>query len=247
MKYLLLCCCFFSAIAQASAAIEKDTADATAVPENIFYYPREIVHWNVKKGTSRKSTLFIRQADKHPIKIKRVKTSNEYIHAKISRSGGKEYKTYSIDIDLSKNAPVGSVEGMVSILTDHPLTPELNIPIFWNVLDDMEVDPPAFGVRLTRGTRNAGGVIKIASLTQEKFTIKKIDVLFPGVTTDIKPMKECCGYYIAVLVSDPEFKIRKSEQSSFVIHTTHKKQKMIVVPLMVTAPTISAPESPVKK
>lgn len=228
-------------ISTASAGFVDNSPAKNGVEESIYYYPREVIFWNVAQGSDRKKTIFIRQGDQHPLNILDVKSENKNIGVGIVGSGGKDRKIFSVDVHLLNTVGSGSMEGVVKILTDHPLMPELAIPVFWNVLADMVVDPPAFGVRLTRGKRQVGGVIKIASTSGEKFSIDKVDALLPGVKTDIRPMEECCGYYLAVLVSDPEFKFRRSQESSLVIHTSHEQQQMLVVPMMVTAPDIADP------
>lgn len=204
--------------------------------EGVFYYPREIVFWNVTEGENRENTVFVRQGDDHPLKIIKVATNSKFLTAEIIKSSGKDYKSYSVKVSLDKNTPKGTIETKLVMTTDHPSKPEIIVPIYLNVLDGLKIDPPAFSVKLTRTKREVGGVMALSSTRGEMFNIDKIDVKFPWVITDVKPMKECCGYYIAVLVSDTGFNIRKTEQSSFVIHTDHDKQKMLVVPFMITAP-----------
>ncbi len=218
-------------------------APATQLPQNayIHHYPTQVVFWNVAQGSERKKRIALRQADQHPLKILDVVSENKNIDVTLINSGGKERETFFLDVHLKQAQAPGSVETRVKVLTDHPLMPELIIPVYWNVLAGMQVDPPAFGVRLTRSQREAGGVIQISSTQQKAFTLDKVDVLLPGVITDVRPMPECCGYYIAVLVSDPEYRFRQSEESSMVIHTSDEQQKMIVVPIMVTAPVLAPP------
>ena len=217
----------------------EENAEKAAQQAHIYYYPREVIFWNVAQGDERKKRISLRQADQHPLSILDVMSENKNVEVKLTHSGGKDRKIFSLDVHLKHTDTPGSVETQIKVLTDHPLMPELIIPVYWNVLAGMQVDPPAFGVRLTRSQREAGGVIQISSAKQKTFTIDKIDVLLPGVTTDIRPMPECCGYYIAVLVSDPKYRFRKSEESSMVIHTSDEEQKMIVIPVMVTAPVLA--------
>ncbi len=248
MKKLAVSFALFFLCSFQSVLADEAVAQASASPAqkaSIFYYPRELEFWNVGLGDSRTAAIRVMQADAHPLSIHRIKTTSPYLSANLSQSGGTQRRTYSIDVTLEDNTPKGASEAQINILTDHPVNPEVTINVYWNVLDRFVVDPPEFGVRLTRSTRNAGGVIKVSSRTNQPFTIENVTSIYPGVMTDVKPMDECCGYYIAVLVSDPTFNTRQSERSTLVIHTDDEDQKMIVIPLMITAPMLAAPEQAV--
>jgi hypothetical protein len=218
--------------------VEPAPAPPTGM-EHILYFPEQLIFWNVAAGSKRTAAIHLRQNDEHLFNVESIESTSEYVKAKLANTGGEDRRVFTIDINLSSGAPPGIQQGMVSIKTDHPDKPSISVPISWNVLDGVTVDPPAFGLRLTHSRRKAGGVIAFSSTAKQNFEIVNVESQLPGLITDIKPMNDCCGYYIAVLVDDGEFNIRHSAQSSLIIHTTLAGQNKIIVPVTITAPILA--------
>ena len=95
---------------------------------DIEFYPSMFFFGFVKQGSNPTAIITISTTGAAPLKIERVENGQNFISTKfISTSEGKKYK---LTATLSKDIPKGNIKGTITIYTDNPDQPRIEIPIF---------------------------------------------------------------------------------------------------------------------
>lgn len=198
----------------------------------IIHFPEKLTIWNISPGDNQKRRIFLRQGGKENFSITDIEVSNSMIEILSREQGGKQQQTYVVTFQVDGDGQSGPFEEVVTLHTTHPQHPVITVPVNGNILSEMVVDPPALSMRLGVVDRSATGFIKLTSGINKSFEITDVRISHPSVIADIKPAKECCGYYIAILVEDKEQTIKKPLQAYLRLQTD-ASQQVVLIPLLI--------------
>ncbi len=232
MNYLVF---IFVALMSSVAYGESSTGSDPESRSDIIHFPTKLMLWNIPQGEIQQGRIYLRQKGGDDFTITSIESSSPTVEVLSSERGGEQSRTYVITVQISHEAAPGPFEESLTLHTDQPHQPEIEVAVSGNVLADMVIDPPALSMRLGVASRQATGFVKIASNNEQPFEIKEIRASLPGVTTDLKKMEECCGYYLAVIVDDPQRKIKQPQQA-YIRLQTDAEQQVVLIPVVINTP-----------
>lgn len=203
----------------------------------LIYFPSQLSFWNMTYGESARQEVFLRQGDEHTFSIKSIESSSDFLVATHEDTGGVQKRTYTVNVTLSAEAPVGSFAETLTIVTDHPKHSTIKLPIYGNILDGIALDPQAFGIKLNYFKRQGMGMIRITSTGNSPFEVKGISSSYPPVKAALVAGEECCSHIIGVVIRDPEKKINKPTRATLHVETT-SSQGLIVIPVLIDVPSL---------
>jgi len=110
--------------------------------------PRPLIRFNAvqREPMTQKVVVVATQAD-DDFKVTKVESSVPFLSASIRRLGtdeiiaGKSSKQYEVSLELAKNAPVGPVSAQLSIATNHPKAPKVEVKVYGVVRSLIHVTP----------------------------------------------------------------------------------------------------------
>jgi len=126
----------------------------------------------VELGRAATKTVTLRTM-KPGVQVTGVKATNPLVKPEVREVNNGGYKSFEIAVTLDKSAPIGKVRDLVSIRTNDPSTPELQVEFTANVEPDLVVTP----MNLSLGNMRPGvDVTKVVTIrAQRPFAIDKLE------------------------------------------------------------------------
>ncbi|VAX38584.1 hypothetical protein MNBD_PLANCTO02-2040 [hydrothermal vent metagenome] len=146
---------------------------------DIVMNPGSISFNSAEKGKSVKQTMNITYAGRMDWKIKSIKTNNKYVTAKVVETSrqrgqfGRGQVGYQLIVELSKDAPIGSLREQIVLITDDANAPRVPVIVEANVEADITITPPllSFG-KLAMGEKSTR---RLVLKGRRPFTITTIE------------------------------------------------------------------------
>ncbi len=141
-------------------------------------------------------------------------------------------KQWKISTTLDPESPVGPLERMVEITTDHPKQRHVELPVSGFVRPVVAVTPPSVDL----GTRKRGqpftGSLKIQNFATEPIAVTEVTTDVRGVALKLEPVTEGRMYRVVVTLADDMAPGRFS--GTVKIKTASPKVPIVEVPLSGT-------------
>lgn len=127
----------------------------------------------------------------------------------------------------------GSMQGVVSLLTDHPRYPKIDIPLSISVIRDLNVFPPELTLRETPPDQMLESrYVILQARDNHAFNIKSIEVIPPVIPVTVHTHKP---YWVRLRVGPA--RMAKSMDGALIRITTDvPRQPVIEIPLRVRVP-----------
>jgi hypothetical protein len=109
---------------------------------NVALEPGSVGFGPVDRGSGAESTITINRIGRKDWGITEIRSINPHLSAiatKLERSATQV--TYRIDVRLDRNAPTGDLAGKLTVVTDDPQLPEIQVPVVGAVRDRISASP----------------------------------------------------------------------------------------------------------
>ena len=138
---------------------------------------------------------------------------------------------YTLTVTCVATAATESIQGIITLLTDHPRYPKLSIPLSLAIIRDLNAYPSELTLKETTPDKPLDSrFIVLQTRNNASFAIEKIDVIpatLPVAVQSVKP------YWIRLKVG-PLHPSKAMDGTIIRIHTNLSQQPVIDIPVRVT-------------
>lgn len=215
-------------------------AMVTLEPQKVFL--NEVDH---REGQQSKLTVIAR---KPGFQVTGVETGSEFIKAKVGEvqeveENGEKLTKVTIDLDVGKGAPIGSMNGQLTLKTNDEKAKPINAFVGADVIGDIRATPPSTMMRASAPGAAISAQIKLDTRSSKPFRIMSIDVEGRNdlkLVTDFASGENNQGYTITLSGVAPDQP--GLVQGAVVIATDSQGGESIKVPWTLTVPRAAQPK-----
>lgn len=215
-------------------------AMVTLEPQKVFL--NEVDH---REGQQSKLTVVAR---KPGFQVTGVETGSEFIKAKVGEvqeveENGEKLTKVTIDLDVGKGAPIGSMNGQLTIKTNDEKGKPINAFVGADVIGDIRATPPSTMMRASAPGAVISAQIKLDTRSSKPFRIASIDIEGRSdlkLVTDFSSGENNQGYTITLSGVAPDQP--GLVQGAVVIATDSQGGESIKVPWTLTVPRAAQPK-----
>jgi len=187
---------------------------------------RNLTFGTVKKREGANREFSVKDPGDNSLAVNEVTSDSRFVKATLSRND-KEGVVYLVKAELKPGTPIGEFKSKLTVRSNHPKEPVVEIPVAAEVVGDIETFPNQFFLGLLKKGQGAGKTITLSTTAKERLKIKKIVSPFDYIT--VKSETDGKQYVItATLNKTAPLGLIKGE---VVIHTNNKDQPEIKIPL----------------
>lgn len=174
--------------------------------------------------------------DGEDFEILRVETPVPHIQASFRKaeSDEKEEKLsgsqWRVLLTLVEDAPVGPLEGMVEVYTDHPAQEMVVIPISGFVRPVAHITPSEGDFGRLELNDPGRAVFAVTNFSTEPMKITRIEHGVEGLQTKVEVREEGHRFHV-ILILDPAQMVEGDFQDTVVIHTDHPRRPTLRLPI----------------
>lgn len=156
---------------------------AAYIRQDVVTNPGAVVFGTVAQGETAKQTVEIEYAGGFDWRITTIRWNPELFDV----TAGESYRRlrrvgYRLQVSLKPTAPAGIVRDTITVRTNDPTTPEINIPVEASILPALTITPSTLALgNVPRGTEVKKTLIVRGN---EEFRIKEVRTSSPTVTVD---------------------------------------------------------------
>ena len=182
----------------------------------------------VKKRAGSTKEFTIRDPGDNSLKVSEVTSDSPFVKTTLTRND-KQGIVYRVMAELKRGAPIGEFKGKITVHSNHPKEPVVEIPVTAEVVGDLETFPNQFFLGLLKKGQTAAKTITLSTTAKERLKIKKIDSPADYVIVKWQTKEKNKKYTVtATLKDNAPLGLIKGE---VVIHTNNGDQPEIRVPL----------------
>ena len=179
-----------------------------------------------REGASREFS--IRDPGDKSLTVSEVTSDSPFVNATLTRDE-KQGLVYLVKAELQPGTPIGEFKSKVTVRSNHPKEPVVEIPVAAEVIGDIEVFPNQFFLGLLKKGQSASKTITLSTSARERLKVEKVDSPFDYIKVESKPETDGKNYAITATLKDTApLGLIKGE---VVIHTNNSDQPEIKVPL----------------
>jgi len=188
--------------------------------------PRSLYWLAEKDEPSKRKIEFLYQPD-HETKIVKLESSSPALKATFRPKSDGEAAGYDIDIEFDGSLPVGDFRERLTIVTDNPKHPSLQVKINGRVTGAIRVVPNSINFGVIRDDLPPARDIRVYAKNQQDFKITAIESANPLISTELTRDDASNGYRVTVRLTDKPPRGGFSEK--LLIKTNSQTEKPIVV------------------
>lgn len=195
-------------------------------PTRLPVSARSLQFGTITKRDGSTRVFSIRDPGDGSLTVSEVTSDSPFVKATLTRDD-KQGLEYRVTVELQPGAPIGEFKGKITVHSNHPKEPVVEIPIAAEVIGDIETFPNQFFLGLLKKGQGASKTITLSTTAKERLKVKKIHSPFDYVT--VKSETDGKQYVITATLKDnaPLGLIK----GVVVIHTNNADQPEIKVPL----------------
>ena len=187
---------------------------------------RNLHFGTVKKRDGGTREFSIRDPGDNSLTVSEVTSDSPFVKVVLTRDD-KQGIVYQVRAELKPGAPIGEFKSKITVRSNHPKEPAVEIPVAAEVIGDIEFFPSQFFLGLLKKGQVASKTITISTTAKERLKIKKIDS--PADYITVKSKADGQKYTVtATLKNTAPLGLIKGE---VVIHTNSKDQPEIKIPV----------------
>lgn len=191
--------------------------------------PPHLNFGTIKKGEERSESVKVRFPLDPTLRVTKVESLTEGIHAEQVTSKSAESGETEIQITVSRDLPVGTLSGRVQISTTSPSKPTDTIMVIANIQGEITVRPPALSGVFRKGDPKAIRSVDLTKKGKKNLKIEEVEEETGQFTTKIVEMKKGEHYRIDLALRDHA---KPGQFSGTIkIHTNDPDQSVIEVRL----------------
>jgi hypothetical protein len=182
----------------------------------------------VEPGRGAEAEMVLRTQGGEPFSIRAIETGSKYVKAKVDTTGLEAgAAACRVKVGLLASTPKGLLDGRLTIRTNHPGKPVLNIPYRGEVVGPIRFSPETlfFGTDAV----GASSSVTLEATGSGKFDLKNLSVS-DGFSVAGGVQSYGKRYVITVTVTDPA---RIPAKPRLVIETNREEEPVISIPIRV--------------
>jgi len=99
-----------------------------------------------------------------------------------------EGKAYEVALSLAENLPVGNMNGRITLKTDDPQRPTLQINVFAQIVGDLNISPQEINLRFSEdATKKSTQFLRVSAGRVKEFTISEVVAPIPDMKAELQP------------------------------------------------------------
>ena len=181
-------------------------------------------------------------------KVDGVDSTSPFVKAKVGESveveeNGEKITKVTIELDIGKDAPIGSLNSQLTIRTNDDKTKPLQTFVGADVIGDIRATPPSTMIRATAPGAAVTAQMKLDTRSGKPFRITSIDIEGRAdmkLVSDFASTEEGRGYMLTISGVAPEQ--AGLVQGSVVVATDAQGGETIRVPFTLTVPRTAPPK-----
>ena len=198
-------------------------------PAQLIFSPRSLSFGNPRCTETVSREVFVPSSEEDKIEVTSVSSSSPYVTAELSPSTHKDRPGYVITATLKPGAPIGEFKGNITISSNHPKQPKVEVPVTATIRGDIDLDRDSFFFGFVKKGSESKTALTISIVSKDPLKIDKIDCPLRYVSVNVAPKTEGKEYVVtATLNPDAPLGTIKGEVT---IHTNNPDQPEIKVPV----------------
>ena len=200
-------------------------------PDKVLVSARSVNFGDVRLRENPSREIYVRDPGDGSLKVESAVSDSPFLTAALAQKAaeGKEHPGYQVILSLKPGLPIGEFKGKVTVQTNHPKEPKVEIPVTANIKGDVEVFPDMFFLGLLKKGQGAKKSITVSTVSAEPLKIEKVDNPFDFISIETRPKVEGKEYVLTAAIK--ETAPVGSIKGDVVIHTNNPDQPTIKVPL----------------
>lgn len=143
----------------------------------------------------------------------------------LSQSINKELPGYVLTATLKPGAPLGEFKGAITITSNHPKQPKVEVPVTATIRGNIDLDRESFFLGLLKKGQTRSTGVTVSTVGKDPLKITKVDNPLSYLALDVSPRIEGKEYVVtATLKADAPVGNIKGD---VVIHTNDADQRKI--------------------
>jgi predicted double-glycine peptidase len=189
---------------------------------------RSLHFGSVKKRSGATREFSIKDPGDGSLAVNEVTCDSPFVNVSLACSVTKPW-VYLVRASLQPGVPIGELKCKITVRTNHPKEPVVEVPVTVDVTGDVEASPNMFFLGLLKKGEGVSKTITLSTTSDEPLTIRKIDAPFDYVVVKALPQIEGKKYTVtATLKETAPLGLIKGE---ITIHTNNQDQPEIKLPV----------------
>ena len=139
------------------------------------------------------SEFLVQDPGDNSLTVSEVTSDSPFVKATLTRDD-KQGLTYVVKAELQPGTPIGEFKSKLTVRSNHPKEPVVEIPVQAEVIGDIEVFPNQFFLGLLKKGQTVSKTTTLSTTAKERLKIKKIDS--PADYIEVKSKPEGAKYTI---------------------------------------------------
>lgn len=198
-------------------------------PDHVLLSSRSVDFGSPAKGSRATREIHVMDPGDGSVEVTGVTSDSPYVTVSLAQERNDERHGYLVTAIVEANTPVGRVDGNITVSTNHPKEPTVNIPVSVTVKGDIAAFPDMFFLGLLNKGQRAEKTISVSTAGKEPLVIKNVETSFAYLSVDIKTEVEGKKYALTAKLNG------KSPtgclKGDVIIHTNYADQPEIKVPV----------------
>jgi len=147
----------------------------TVQSSRLLLSPRSIViRRNIRRGESASRQIYLFNDTGKDLQVKEVKADIPFIETGIKKQAEGEGSYFIITVTLKPGAPLGTLKSKVTVFTNHPKEPVVEIPVTAEIVGDIKIQPDTLFFGMLKKNGEAEASVILCTVGNKPFVIKQI-------------------------------------------------------------------------
>ena len=179
------------------------TISGVVMPRKVLVSPRAVEFHTIRKGETPTREVYLFDPGHTDIQVADVVSDSPLITARVDSIGTREeFPRYRVTLTLDASAPLGRLESKVTIHTNHPKEPEVEIPVSATIKAAVYFHPDLLFLGIVKKGQEGKGSIIVSTVGDRPLKIDKIDNPVGHVSVEIIPQVQGREYLITAILKD---------------------------------------------
>lgn len=206
------------------------TIGGVVMPAKVLVSPRSVEFHTIRKGQSATREVYLFDPGHTDLEVTDAVSHSPFITTMVEpiRTEG-EFSRYRVRIELSTDVPIGELKTKVTIHTNHPKEPEVEIPVSATMKGAVGLHPGLLFLGIVKEGEEGRGSIMVSSVSEQPVKIERIDNPLNHVSVKVTPQVQGKEYLITAILRDtaPAGTI----EGEIVVHTSDPDEPQLRVPV----------------
>lgn len=199
-----------------------------------------VLHANAERLDQARAIVTVMNREQTPLRLETPQSNSPHIRAEVvERVAGREYELVILPTEL---APLGNVQGVITVPTSSTNVPQLNVTVLMLMQPVVSVAPPL--IQLAPGPLPAPQTVAVAVMNSGTNRLHLSDVTVNDTNVVVEVQETNPGQYFNILLHFPAgFELAPGQFLTLSGHTSHPNHPQFRVPItqMRGAPPLSIP------